>query len=75
MNEPFIFFKIRFVFKKKGIETEALFTNTEMNNELNVNFIQNTMCAKNIIESGVVFRKTEINNEWNVHFLHNTMWV
>ena len=43
MNETLVFFKILNTFKK-SIETEAIFTKTEMNCGGNVNFLQNTRC-------------------------------
>ena len=47
MNETLIFFKIRDVFLKT-IETDAVFTKTEMNNEWKVNFLQNTSCVEKV---------------------------
>ena len=47
MNETFIRFKIRAVLKK-SIETEAVFTKTEMNNEWNINFRQNTDIGRHL---------------------------
>ena len=47
MNETLIFFKIRDVFLK-SIKTEAVFTKTEMNHDLNVKFRQNTNCTPTV---------------------------
>ena len=57
----------------KWIDTEAVFTKTEMNNERNVNFLQNNALCWKSIETEAVFTKTGINNEWNVHFLRNDL--
>ena len=62
-------FSLKFELSWKSIETEAVFTKTEMNNEWNVDFLQNTSCVDKSIETEAVFTKTEINNEWNVDFL------
>ena len=49
MNETFIFFKIRFVLKKyRSIETEAVFSKTDMNNKRNFPFLQNTSCVEKV---------------------------
>ena len=59
----------------KNIETEAVFTKREINNEWSFDFHQNTSCVCKGIESDAVFTKTEMNNEWNVGFLQNTSCV
>ena len=55
-----------------SIETEAVFTKTEMNKEWNFTFLQkHEMCSWSI-ETEAVFTKREMNNEWNVNFLQIT---
>ena len=49
MNETLIFFKIQAVLKK-SIETEAVFTKREMNNEWNVDFRQNRSFVEKSID-------------------------
>ena len=46
MNETLIFFKIQAVLKI--IETDAIFTKKEMNNEGNVDFLQNKRCVDKV---------------------------
>ena len=44
MNETLIFFKIQH--ELKNIGNEAVFTKTEMKDEWNVDFLQNTTCVQ-----------------------------
>ena len=44
----------------KSIEAEAVFTTTEMNNEWNVNFLQNTNTAEKSIEIEAAFTNIEV---------------
>ena len=60
MNETSIFFKST-SFVEKRLETEAVFTKTEMNNEWNVDFLQNTSYVEKCFETEAVLTKTEIN--------------
>ena len=56
----------------KSVESEAVFTKIEMNNEGKVLFFSEYKeCHKNI-ESEAVFTMIEMNNEWNVIFFQNT---
>ena len=58
----------------ESINTEGIFTKTEMKNDRNVNFLQNANSSKGI-ETEAVLTKTEMKNEWNINFLPNTMYV
>ena len=47
----------------KSIEIKALFPKTEVNNELWVNFLQNTSCVKKGLRNEAVFTKTGMDDE------------
>ena len=56
----------------KSIETEAVFTKKEINNEENINLSSKNKMSSKSIETEAVFTKTEINNEENINFLRKT---
>ena len=53
---------------EKRLETEAVFTKTEMNNEWNVHFLPSASYVEKRLETEAVFTKTEMNNESNLYF-------
>ena len=47
---------------QKGIETEAVFTQTGMNNEWNVTFLRNKRCMKKVGDWSCIYQ--DKNEQW-----------
>ena len=43
------YFFAKYELCSKSIETEAVFTETDMNNEWNINFLQNARCVQKVL--------------------------
>ena len=64
MNKRFIFFQIQACLKI--IETEAVFTKPEMNNEWNVNFLLITSCSQKVTRLKLHLQNQKLTMKENV---------
>ena len=61
-RQGFLLFSSKYEVCWKSIETEAVFTKTEMNNEWNVDFLQNTSCFKKYRDWSCIYQ--DRNEQW-----------